>query len=81
MHQGWPKFVQNLWYATIDKGIAATLYAPSEVVTQVGDDVNVHIIEDTSYPFGEQITFTVADISKETTFPFVFRIPAWSTET
>ena len=79
MHQGWPKFVQNLWYATADKGVAATLYAPSEVVTQVGDDVNVHIIEDTSYPFGEQITFTVADISKEAAFPFVFRIPAWST--
>src|SRR5690606_37364672 len=25
MHQGWPKFTQNLWYASADGGVAAML--------------------------------------------------------
>ncbi len=37
MHQSWPKFVQNLWYATADGGVAALLYGPSEVRVKVAD--------------------------------------------
>jgi hypothetical protein len=42
LHQGWPKFVRNLWYATSDSGAAALVYAPSEVSMKVGDEVKVH---------------------------------------
>ena len=36
MHQAWPKFTQNLWYATSDGGLAALSYSPSEVTACVG---------------------------------------------
>ena len=47
MHQGWPKFTQNLWYATPDGGVAAMVYSPSEVTLKVGDGREVTITEDT----------------------------------
>jgi DUF1680 family protein len=47
MHQGWPKFVQNLWYATSDNGLAALVYGPSEVTAKVADGQNVIITEKT----------------------------------
>ncbi len=37
MHQGWPKFTQNLWMATSDDGVAALLYAPSSVKLKVAN--------------------------------------------
>ena len=75
-HQGWPKFTQNLWYATEDNGLAALLYAPSEVTARVGNNVSIHIIEETGYPFEENIRFTI-QCDKEVTFPLHLRIPGW----
>ncbi|MES2426033.1 MAG: beta-L-arabinofuranosidase domain-containing protein [Bacteroidota bacterium] len=81
MHQGWPKFTQNLWYATADKGIAALVYSASEVSAKVGDGVPVTFKEETNYPFDETIKFTltVDKKTKKVTFPFHLRIPAWCT--
>jgi hypothetical protein len=78
MHQGWPKFVQNLWYSTADSGLAALAYSPSEVKAMVGG-VGVTFKEETTYPFSEQIKFTLAMAKKsdKATFPFHLRIPAW----
>lgn len=76
MHQGWPKFTQNLFYATGDNGVAALVYAPSSVDVKVADGVNVHIEEKTQYPFEEQIEFII-NPEKETTFAFHLRIPGW----
>lgn len=76
MHQGWPKFTQNLWYTTADKGIAALVYAPSEVTTKVAGGVTVTWKEETGYPFEESIRFTVQ--GKQTaTYPLHLRVPAW----
>lgn len=76
MHQGWPKFTQNLWYTTADKGIAALVYSPSEVVAKVADGTEVTFKEETNYPFEEAIKFTL-QTKKTVAFPFHLRIPAW----
>jgi hypothetical protein len=76
MHQGWPKFTQNLWYATTDSGVAALLYAPSEVKVYVGKQIPVTFKEETNYPFEESIRFTLS-AGQKVSFPFHLRIPAW----
>lgn len=78
MHQGWPKFTQNLWYGTPDKGLAAIVYAPSEVKARVGNGVEVSFKEETNYPFDETIQFSFSsEQSTPAAFPFHLRIPAW----
>jgi hypothetical protein len=76
MHQGWPKFTQNLWYATADKGVAALVYAPSKVNLKIGDGTMVEFVEETNYPFDESVKFTLKS-DKQVSFPFHLRIPAW----
>jgi hypothetical protein len=79
MHQGWPKFTQNLWYATPDNGLAALVYSPSEVKAQVGNGTEVKMVEETNYPFSEAIRFTLTTPKKvkSVAFPFHLRVPAW----
>jgi hypothetical protein len=76
MHQGWPKFTQNLWYASADKGIAALVYAPSRVKARVANNTTVEILESTNYPFEEQISFSFK-MNQKAAFPFHLRIPGW----
>ena len=79
MHQGWPKFTQNLWYATPAKGLAALVYSPSEVNAKVGNDEFVSIKEETNYPFDENIKFTLK-AKRPVRFPLELRIPEWCKE-
>ena len=81
MHQGWPKFTQNLWYGTADGGLAALVYSPSEVSAKVADGVEVHFVEETNYPFEESVHFTLTESpQKKVEFPFHLRVPAWCKE-
>ena len=81
MHQGWPKFTQNLWYATPDGGVAAMVYSPSEVTLKVGDGREVTITEDTVYPMGDEIRFEIRMSGKKgERFPFLLRRPGWCDE-
>ncbi|NDV58106.1 beta-L-arabinofuranosidase domain-containing protein [Bacteroides sp. 519] len=83
MHQGWPKFVQNLWYATPDNGLAALVYSPSEVTAKVGGGITVKMVEDTYYPMNDKIRFTLNIETKRiktVSFPFHIRIPSWCEE-
>ncbi len=76
MHQGWPKFVQNTWYATSDNGLAALVYGPTKVTAKVANGEEVTITEETGYPFKEQVQFTI-ESDNAVKFPFHLRIPEW----
>lgn len=78
MHQGWPKFAQNLWYATADNGLAALLYCASRVTAKVSNGDTVQFKEETNYPFDESIRFTFSSF-KPVTFPLYLRLPTWCT--
>ena len=80
LHQGWPKFVQNLWLKSNAGGVAAMVYAPSTLSTTI-NDVAVVIDEQTCYPFEEQIAFSFSfpdKKKKSAEFPLDLRIPEWS---
>ncbi len=76
---GWPYYIENLWTATPDGGLAATLYGASSVKAKVGTGVDVVVDEVTNYPFDESITFTVRlpENVKSANFPFYARAPKW----
>src|SRR5690606_36326965 len=77
MHQGWTKFAQHLWYGTRDKGLAALVYGPNTIRTHVGEQAHeITIKEDTEYPFGDTIKFTVGT-KDSIAFPLKLRIPSW----
>ncbi|MDP6543162.1 MAG: glycoside hydrolase family 127 protein [Phycisphaerae bacterium] len=75
--QGWPKFAANSWMATPDGGLAAVVYAPSTVTSIVAGDKKVTVVEETEYPFDENIKFTVRTDSP-VEFPLYVRIPGWA---
>lgn len=80
LHQGWPKFTQNLWYATPDGGLAALVYSPSYVEARVRGGVEIGVVEETSYPMDGNICFTVTIKDrkvKKAGFPLHLRIPSW----
>ncbi len=75
-HQGWPKLTGSLWMRSPDHGLVATVYAPCEVQTKVGER-SVHLREETEYPFRESVRVTVTP-DAEARFPIQFRIPGWA---
>jgi DUF1680 family protein len=78
-HQGWPKFTASLWMGTEDGGVVAAAYAPSELRTRLPDGVSISIVEDTDYPFREDVRLTV-NPTRAAHFPLLVRIPGWATD-
>ena len=74
--QGWPYYVQSLWMASIDNGLAAVMYNSCEVKAKVANGVSVTMKETTNYPFEETVRFDIKT-SKDVVFPLYLRIPAW----
>lgn len=72
----WPYFVEHLWLGTAGDGLAAVMYAPSEVTAKVGRGVEVTIREETKYPFDDTVRFTVLAI-QPVAFPLTLRVPGW----
>src|SRR5262245_13271834 len=52
---GWPYYAEELWLGTDDNGLAASLYAASEVTAKVGNGTEVTVTEETDYPFSDTI--------------------------
>jgi len=73
---GWPYYAQNLWQATSDNGVAAVLYAASDVSLMVADGVPLKVNLKSNYPFEDNLTFKIK-LEDDATFPFYLRIPAW----
>jgi DUF1680 family protein len=74
---GWPYYAQELWLATADRGLAASLYAASEVTVKVGSGTEVKITETTDYPFADTIHLKL-HTAKPVKFPLHLRIPHWA---
>ena len=74
---GWPYYAEHLWMATADNGLAATLYAPSEVRAKVAEGADIAIAEETSYPFEDQIRLTLS-CDRPVAFPLYLRLPGWA---
>lgn len=75
--QGWAYFSENLWMATPDNGLAAVIYAASTVTAKVNKGKEVSIINNSNYPFREDIDFSIKT-TEAVEFPLYFRIPAWA---
>jgi hypothetical protein len=73
---GWPYYAEEMWLATPDRGLCASLYAASEVTARVGDGVEVKISEETDYPFSDTIRLHIS-AAQPTAFPLYLRIPTW----
>ncbi|NBC83506.1 MAG: hypothetical protein GVY19_09000 [Bacteroidetes bacterium] len=69
-----PYYVEGMWMKDLEtKGITAMLYGPSELNTTIRD-TKVNIVEDTDYPFGDKIRFTV-NPEKPINFALTLRKP------
>jgi hypothetical protein len=77
LHQGWPKLLRTMWYATEDGGLAALVHGPSTVRWD-GPEGVVEIETTTTYPFGDILRYEVLSGGGE--FPLRLRIPAWCSE-
>ena len=77
VHRFLPNYVIRMWMIDREGGLAATLYGASKVRVQVGPGKHpVEIHEETDYPFGEEIHFTV-NSEKPVSFPLSLRFPRW----
>ena len=70
-----PVFVQNMWMKSSDGGLAAVLYGPNVLETELGG-ASVRIETKTDYPFDETVTMTVG-VTGEKAFPLKLRLPGW----
>lgn len=78
LHQGWPKFVNSLWYQKSEDTVVSMVFAPSRLCTKMSKgDLEIEL--NTEYPFKNTLTYCVnkapsADITIQ------IRIPSWCKE-
>lgn len=74
-HMGWPKYVQNMWMATDDNGLAIVTYGPNTVNAKVADGKNATFTQITDYPFNDAIVIDYTGDKAQ--FPLILRVPEW----
>lgn len=75
-HMGWSKFVQNMWMATKNNGLAIMSYGPNHVTAKVAGDKTAKFQQRTDYPFKDTINLEYFGDSAE--FELQLRIPEWA---
>lgn len=75
MHMGWPKFIQNMWMATADDGLAVVSYGPNRVRAKVADGKTAVFDQETKYPFDGAIALHYEGENAQ--FPLMLRVPDW----
>lgn len=75
-HMGWAKFVQNMWMAKANGGLAIVSYGPNNVTATVADGKTARFRQKTDYPFRDTVQL---DYSGDTAaFDLDLRIPEWA---
>jgi DUF1680 family protein len=64
-------------YGSMGGGAAVNVYSPSEGTIPLGDGQSVKLIQQTNYPFEEEVKISIHPTA-EGTFPIYVRIPTWS---
>ncbi len=73
---GWPYFAEELWLATSDGGLCASLYSASEVTAKVAGGAEIKITETTNYPFSDSVDLKVS-AAEPARFALYLRVPGW----
>ncbi|TKA02233.1 beta-L-arabinofuranosidase domain-containing protein [Actinacidiphila oryziradicis] len=75
---GWPYYAEEMWLASTDGGLCASLYAESSVRAKVGPagGTEVTVTEQTAYPFDDTVTLTLST-PRPVRFPLYLRVPGW----
>jgi hypothetical protein len=79
VNRAMPNYVARMWLLdNKNSGLVAALYGPSSVVAIVGEgrQAEVNIVEETSYPFSEEINFHIYT-KRDVLFTLFLRIPIW----
>jgi DUF1680 family protein len=77
IHRLFPNYAIRMWMTDQSGGLTAALYGASTVHARVGsDETEIEIREETTYPFDEEIFFTVKTV-RPVTFALSLRIPEW----
>lgn len=75
-HMGWAKFVQNMWMATAEGGLALTAYGPNHVTAKVAGGKTAKFQQETDYPFRD--TVNLIYYGEDAEFDLKLRIPEWA---
>ena len=75
MHQGWPKFVNSLWYKEDSNTVVSMCFAPNTLRTRM-DEAEAVIELCTEYPFKDTLSYRIRKAPGKT-FTVKIRIPEW----